>query len=98
MTNNFLLEILSPEGELLKDEVSEVILPTSQGEISVLPNHAPLFTKLIEGEIVVRKDNKDTFIAITGGFLEISKNKVTTLADYAVRSEKIERNYAETAK
>lgn len=98
LNNTFHLEILSPEGEIFKDDVNEVTLPTSQGEISILPNHAPLFTKLTEGEAVIKSKDKNVFIALTGGFLEVSKNKVTILADYAVRSEKIEREAVEHAK
>ena len=94
----FYLEILSPEGQIFKDDVSEIILPTVQGQIAVLPNHAPLFTKLIEGEIVIKKNNKETYVAITGGFVEIANNKVDVLADYAVRSEQIEEKTAEEAK
>ncbi|MCL4386941.1 ATP synthase F1 subunit epsilon [Patescibacteria group bacterium] len=96
--NTFLLEILSPEGEILKDEASEVILPTQQGEIAVLPNHAPIFTKLASGEITIKKDNKEIYVAITGGFLEVNENSVNILADYAIRSEKIEEKKAEEAK
>ncbi len=94
----FFLEVLSPEGEIYKDYVDEVILPTSQGEISVLPNHEPIFTKLNDGEIIIKKQQNEHYVAITGGFLEINKNKVNILADYAVRSDKIEAKKAEEAK
>lgn len=96
--NDFSIEILSPEGEILKDNIDEVILPSEQGQISILANHAPLFAKLAEGEIIVKKNNKEIYIAITGGFLEVNKNTVNVLADYAVRSENIESKKAEEAK
>ena len=96
--NEFLLEILSPEGQIFNDAIDEVILPTLQGEIAILPHHAPIFTKLSEGEIVIKKEGKEHYIAITGGFLEVNNNKVHVLADYAVRSEKIEIKRAEEAK
>ena len=86
----FNLEIISPEGRIYKDIVTEVILPTTSGEITVLPNHAPLFTKISEGEMTIIKENEKSFITISGGFLEISENKVNVLADYAIRSDKIE--------
>lgn len=98
VNNTFNLEILSPEGEIFKDDVTEVILPTMQGQIAVLANHAPLFTKLKEGEIVIKKKDKDIFIAVTGGFVEINNNAVSILADYAVKSEEVEAKRAEAAK
>lgn len=96
--SKFFLEILSPEGEVYKDEVDEAILPTIEGEITILPNHASIFTKLSDGEIIIKKDGKKYYIAITGGFIEVNKNKVNVLADYAVRSEEIESKKAEEAK
>ena len=97
-SNKLFLEILSPEGEVYKDEADEVILPTTQGEIGVLLNHTPIFTKLSDGEIIIKKDKDTHYIAITGGFLEVLKNRVNVLADYAVRSEKVEAKKAEEAK
>jgi F-type H+-transporting ATPase subunit epsilon len=94
----FTLEIISPEGSIYKDIVSEVILPTTTGEITVLPGHAPLFTKLSDGEILVKKEKQNISIAISGGFLEISENKVNVLANYAVRSEEIEMKKIAEAK
>ncbi len=96
--NEFLLEILSPEGEIFKEAVEKTIFPTVQGEITVLPYHAPIFTKLTEGEIIIKKGDKEHYIAISGGFLEIKDNLVNVLADYAVRSEKIEIKKVEEAK
>lgn len=96
--NEFLLEILSPDGVIYQETVEAVILPTVQGEITVLPHHAPIFTKLTEGEIVINNGGKKFYIAISGGFLEVNKHSVNVLADYAVRSEKIETKKAEDAK
>ncbi len=94
----FSLEILSPEGRIFRDIVTEVNVPTTTGEITILPGHAPLFTKLAGGEVLIRKENKDSYITITGGFLEVSENKVNILADYAIRSEQIETDAIEEAK
>lgn len=92
------LEIISPEGIILKEKVDEVIIPTTTGQIAILPGHTPVFTKLAGGELAVRKKGEETLIAITGGFLEISQNKVIVLADYAIRSEQIEARKAEEAR
>lgn len=84
------LQIITPEKVIYSNDVDEVTAPTTEGHITVLPNHVGLFTRVEPGELVVRKDGKPEFLAITGGFLEVSKKEVTILADYAVKSEEIE--------
>jgi F-type H+-transporting ATPase subunit epsilon len=85
------LEIVTPEKTIFKDTIDEIALNTADGEIAVLPNHVNLFTKVMPGEVAIKYDkNKEIFMAITGGFLEVSNNKLTLLADYAVRAEEIE--------
>lgn len=85
----FQFEIISPDGIIFSDTVDEVSLPTEKGEISILAQHMPLFSKLIEGEIKVHKGGKNSFYALFGGFLEIGDNKVTVLSDYAIHSDSI---------
>lgn len=94
---NLSLEIITPEKIVYKDEVDEVIAPTIKGQISILPNHIGLLTQIEPGELIVKKDGRENFLAITGGFLEVAKNKISILADYAVRSEDIEVAKAEQA-
>ena len=85
------LEIVTPEKTIFKDTIDEIALNTADGEIAVLPNHVNLFTKVMPGEVTIKYDkNKVIYLAITGGFLEVSNNKLTLLADYAVRAEEIE--------
>ena len=86
----FELKILSPEGQVFSDNVDEVQLPSSNGEISILTHHVPLFAKLIEGTITIKKAGKETIIAILGGFLEVRHNSVTVLSDYAVKADSIQ--------
>lgn len=95
---SILLEIITPEKVVLTDEVSEVIIPTENGQIAVLPKHVGLFSKIVAGELVVKKGDSEQLIAITGGFLEVSKDKITILADYAIRAENIEVAKATEAK
>lgn len=92
------LEVITPIKSILKEEVDEITLPTSDGEITILPNHVDLVAKIKTGEMIIKKDGKPSFFAITGGFLEVSKNIVTILADYAVRAENIEVAKAKEAK
>lgn len=98
MNKTLTVEIASPEGIVFQDEADEVILPTEQGEVVILPMHTPIYIKLTEGEVIVKKGKQEYSVAITGGFLEVNDNKVTILSDYAIRSEKIERLRAEEAK
>jgi F-type H+-transporting ATPase subunit epsilon len=93
-----ILELITPEKEVLKEEVDEIIAQTTLGQIAILPNHIPLLTQILPGELIVKKNGKEQFLAVTGGFLEITKEKVTLLADYAIRSEHIEEVAAQKAK
>ena len=65
------LEIITPIKVVLSEEVDEVTIPTIEGEISILPNHVNLLTKIAPGEMVIRKASHTDLFAITGGFLEI---------------------------
>jgi F-type H+-transporting ATPase subunit epsilon len=84
------LEVITPTKKVLAEEVDEITINTANGEISILPNHIDLLTKLVPGEMIIKTGSKVQSFAVTGGFLEISKNKVTILADYAVRAADIE--------
>ena len=92
------IEILSPEGLIYKGSASEVVIPTLEGEIGVLPGHIPLIAEVSEGEITVTPGSKAVAFAVIGGFLEVLENKVSVLADYAVRSDEIESLKAEEAR
>lgn len=94
----FFLEIVTPEKVVFKEDVDEVVVPTTTGEIAILPNHQNLLSQVTSGELTIKKNGKDSFFAITGGFVEIDKNKVTILADYAVHSEDIEIEKAHEAR
>ena len=88
--DDLLLEIIAPEGQVFSDSVSSVSVPSFQGQITILPHHVPLFTKLAEGEVEIRDGAKTQTIVISGGFLEVKKNEVHLLCDYAIRAESIE--------
>lgn len=85
----FHFEIITPEKITFKEEVKEVTVPTTTGQITVLPNHVSLVTEVAAGELVVKRNNAIEYLGVTGGFLQVNNNKATILADYAVRSEEI---------
>ncbi|MDP2637821.1 MAG: F0F1 ATP synthase subunit epsilon [Candidatus Levybacteria bacterium] len=95
---NLLLEIVTPEQKVYKDDINEVIVPTVKGEIAILPNHINLLTQINPGELIVKKGTSLQSIAIIGGFLEVNDNKITILADYAVKAQDIEIVRAQEAK
>lgn len=98
MQDTFLFEVVSPEGIMFEGSVAEVILPTSIGQIAILPHHTPLSTKLVEGMLTIKTGKEEFVLGITGGFLQIAHDKASVLADYAVRAESIEATRAEEAK
>lgn len=92
-----LLEIITAEQQIYGDEVEMVVAPGVDGQLGILPHHAPLMTMLQPGEILIRKDGADTFMVVTGGFMEVLGNKVIILADAAERSEEIDEARAQVA-
>ncbi|MBK7091677.1 MAG: ATP synthase F1 subunit epsilon [bacterium] len=81
---SFKLSIVSPERILFEDEVVSLVVPGGEGYLGILSNHAPLISTLKVGEIKFRdKNNKELWMATSGGFIEVSNNKATILADTA---------------
>lgn len=96
--SQFHLEIISPDGIIYKEDIDEVSLPTTQGQITVLPHHIPLYAKLEEGEAHIKKSGKTQIIAILGGMVEVGSQAVSIITDYAIRAESIELAKAQEAK
>ncbi len=92
-------EIVTPERVVLKEEVLQVTVPTRSGEITVLPNHIPLVSVLRPGVIEIRTKNGETEVmSVSGGFIEVLKNKVVILADTAERAAEIDEKRAAEAR
>lgn len=91
------LDIITAEKVAYSGEVEALLAPGIEGELGILPHHAPLMTMLQPGELMVRKDGQETFLAVTGGFLEVMENRVSILADAAERSEDIDEERAQAA-
>lgn len=98
MAGTFTLRVVSPEGNVLKEEAEFVVLPGVTGEIGILPNHAPLITAMEIGVIRYTVNGKIKNISTSGGFVEVADNKVTVLADTAETGEMIDLQRAMAAK
>ena len=94
----FRLEIVTAERMIFSDDVSAVIAWGVEGQLGILPHHAPLMTMLQPGDILIRKDKEEEFFAISGGFLEVRPDKVIILADACERVDEIDIARAEEAK
>ncbi len=91
------LEVITAERQVYADDVEMVVAPGIEGQWGILAHHAPLMTALQPGEILIRKDGEDTYLAVTGGFMEVIGNTVTILADAAEHSEEIDEGRAQAA-
>jgi len=93
------LKITTPERVVLEERVSQLSVMTGAGEITILPDHIPLITVLSPGIArAIKEDGQEITMAISGGFLELSNNYLTILADTAERAEEIDLERAEQAR
>ena len=94
----FKLDIVTPERQIWSDDVDFVTIPTVQGEITILANHVPIVSIIEPGELKIRKGTDTVFMAVAGGFFQVTGKKVTILADAAERAEEIDIARAERAR
>jgi F-type H+-transporting ATPase subunit epsilon len=92
------LEIVTPEKKVFSEDVSFLVAPGTDGELGIMPEHAPLITALNIGLLRVEQEGKKFKVVLTGGFMEVRNSKVTVLADTAERTEAIDAARAEAAK
>ncbi len=91
------LEIVTAERVVYSEDIDILVAPGSDGELGILPRHAPLLTTLDPGEIRVSRDGEETYMFVSGGFLEVLGNRVTILANAAEQADEIDLERAETA-
>lgn len=92
------LQIITPEKIVFDDEVEQVSLPTTQGEITVLPHHVPLISTIEPGSLIYKKHQKEMHLAAGFGFAEIGQGTVKVLVDLAAPEEELEEKAIEEAK
>ena len=92
------LEIVTPEAKVYSEDVEMVTLPAVEGEMGVFPQHVPLMTQIVAGEIIARKDGRDYFLAVGEGFVEVTGERVAIMTDMAIGAEKIDEAKAEEAR
>lgn len=93
-----LLEIVTPDGLIVSSKVEEVYLPGSQGDMDILPGHAPLITSLKIGELHYKRDKQVHYLAVNRGFAEITPSRATVLVDTAEPAVDIDADRARAAK
>jgi F-type H+-transporting ATPase subunit epsilon len=98
MAAMFKLEIVTPEAVTYSQDVEMVTLPGVEGEMGIYPMHVPLMTQLVPGEVVVRKEGRDVFLAVGEGFVQITGDRVAILTDMAFEAANIDETKAEEAR
>jgi F-type H+-transporting ATPase subunit epsilon len=92
------IDIITPERVVISQEADSVTLPASEGEITVLPEHIPLFTQIHAGVVLIREGKTENTLAIQGGFLEVANDRIKVLTNFAVRDSEVEMAKVEAAK
>ncbi len=92
------LKIVTPEKTVYEGEIGQITLPVSDGEVTILPNHRSYIASLKAGEIYLKTEKDDLYIAVSGGFIEFDQNNLVVLADTAERAEEIDIKRAEQAR
>lgn len=91
------LEIVTPEARVYTDTIDSVVIPTTSGEVGILPGHIPLLTQMESGELRVTKNGQLHRLAVGSGFVEVEADRVHVLAEQAITEEKIDENAVEEA-
>ena len=92
------LEIVTPEAITYSEDVEMVTLPSIAGQMGILPRHVPLIAQIVPGEMIVRKDGRDAFVATGEGLIEVTGNRVAILTDLAIPADRIDEAKAEEAR
>ena len=92
MSENFLVEIISPDNLIIESEATEVTIPSYEGQMGILKDHIPLITFLRPGLIIIKKNNEERNFFVEEGTVEFSKNKLLILSSTARNLEDLDKN------
>ena len=98
MANTMKLEIVTPEGTAYSEDVEMVTLPGVAGQMGIYPRHVPLITQMVPGEMIVRKNGRELFLATGEGLIEVTATRVAILTDLAIPADRIDEAKAEEAR
>jgi F-type H+-transporting ATPase subunit epsilon len=98
MAETLKLEIVTPDAVVYSQDVHMVTLPAVEGQIGIYPMHIPLMTQIVPGEIIVRKDGRESFLAVGEGVVEVTSHRVAIVTDMAIPSENIDEAKVEEAR
>jgi len=98
MAESIHLEVVTPSGPIVSDDVDIVSAPGYGGDFGVLANHAPFLSTIKIGSLIYKKDGKDNYLMVSGGFCEVSNNKITFLVESAEAGHQIDVDRALRAK
>jgi F-type H+-transporting ATPase subunit epsilon len=98
MSTTIKLEIATPEAMVYSDDVEMVTIPGVEGQMGVLPQHTRLMTYLVPGEMIIRKDGQDTFLAVGEGLVEVTNTHISIATNMAIEAGKIDEAAAEEAR
>ena len=98
MANTIKLEIVTPQAIVYSEDVDMVTLPGVEGQMGILPHHVRLMTRLVPGEMMVRKNGQVRFLAVGEGLIEVTSDRLSIVTDMAVATENIDEAKAEEAR
>ncbi len=98
MTDTLRLEIVTPDGVVYSEDVDMVTLESVEGQLGILPQHVGLMTQLVAGEMIVRRRDRDEFLAVGEGLVEVTGKRVSILTDMAIAVDKIDEARVEEAR
>jgi F-type H+-transporting ATPase subunit epsilon len=98
MPGTLKLEIVTPDAKAFSEDVEMVTLPAAEGEMGIYPQHVPVLTQIVPGEIIANKENRSFHLAVGEGFVEITADRVAIMTDMAILAENIDEAKAEEAR
>jgi F-type H+-transporting ATPase subunit epsilon len=98
MAKTLKLRIVTPQGVVYSDDVEMVGLRSVEGQIGILPHHIRLMTQMVPGEMLVRKDGRDQFLAVGEGMVEVTGEEVAIATDMAIEADRIDEAKVEEAR